>query len=75
MPGSAHMSLAPSCLTCLAMKDDPGLVWQCQHTKSDEWTVTTATEGWVEKRKGEKWKSGRIERIGMNLFEAMSSLM
>lgn len=61
VPGSAHIRPALSCLTCLPLKDDPELVCQCQHTTSEEWTLTTGAEGWEEKRKGEEgW--GRQKR-------------
>ncbi len=68
-PASLVPGLALSCLTCLPLKDDPELVCQCQHTTSEEWTLTTGAEGWEENRKGEEGR-GRQKR-----YEAMSPLM
>ncbi len=70
--GSAHIRPPLSCLTCLALKDDPQLVCQCQHTTSEEWTLTTAAEGWEEDGRGGR---GRVARKSINLFVAMSPFM
>lgn len=71
VPGSAHIRLALSCLTCLVVKDDP---WTCSRMSAhDEWGMDT--DNCSGGMGGNGGSGGGVGRGGINLFEAMSTLM